>query len=166
MLGAIIDHPAAVKRKQGLPAQIPQIAGKTYYFLFTLERNCVALSFDTLAGKDWYNWGAEMLLANQQNDGSWTGDYQSADTCFALLFLRRANLAGDLTASLKGKVNDETTLKASRGGEKGITMKGIEEKKIRRIPFRLRPPSRSTRRRTAARSPWRSCRPAAPSSRS
>ena len=135
VLGAIIDHSAAAKRKQGLPAQIPQIAGKTYYFLFTLERNCVALSMDTLAGKDWYNWGAEMLLVNQQNDGSWKGDYQAADTCFALLFLRRANLAGDLTASLKGKLSDEATLNAKGGDLKGITMKGVEEKKDTKNPI-------------------------------
>jgi hypothetical protein len=134
VLGAIIDDPVAKKRQRGLPAQIPQISGKTYYFLFTLERICVALSLDTLGGKDWFNWGAEMLLANQQNDGSWKGEYEVADTCFALLFLRRANLAGDLTSSLKGKLSDETTLKASGSDLKGITMKGIEEKKDTKNP--------------------------------
>jgi hypothetical protein len=135
VLGAITDHPATVKREHGLPAQIPQIAGKTFYFLFTLERICVALSLDTLGGKDWYNWGAEILLVNQQNDGTWKGDYQNADTCFALLFLRRANLAGDLTASLKGKLSDETTLKATGSGDqKVIALKGIEEKKDTKNP--------------------------------
>src|SRR5262249_19112747 len=40
-------------------------------------------------------------------DGSWSGDFtEAADTSFALLFLRRANLAQDLTATLKGRVLD------------------------------------------------------------
>lgn len=127
VLGAVIDQPAAVKRAHGLPARIPQVGGKTFYFLWTLERVCVALDLKALAGKDWYDWGAEVLLANQQQDGNWKGDYATADTCFALLFLRRANLAGDLTVSLKGKVADETTLKT--GGDFKGSIKGpLEEK--------------------------------------
>jgi hypothetical protein len=49
-----------------------------------------------------------VAVLTQLNDGSWSGDYATggADTCFALLFLRRANLANDLTVMLKGKVTD------------------------------------------------------------
>jgi hypothetical protein len=143
LLGRAIDHPVAAKRAQGLPAQIPQVGGKTYYFLFTLERICVALSLDTLAGKDWYNWGAEILLANQQLDGTWNGEFQTADTCFALLFLRRANLASDLSASLKGKVSDETTLKVKPGSEKGVTLKALDEKKDTKNPNPASPPPKA-----------------------
>src|SRR5262249_35097965 len=50
------------------------------------------------------------LLKTQNPDGSWTGGSPDAgaesDTCFALLFLRRANLAKDLTATLRGQVKD------------------------------------------------------------
>jgi len=80
-----------------------------YYFLWTLERMAVIYSLKTIGNKDWYAWGAQILVANQQPDGSWHGDttlHGMADTCFALLFLKRANVAQDLTASLKGKVND------------------------------------------------------------
>jgi hypothetical protein len=140
-LGSIIDDPVAKKLKRGLPAQVPQIGGKSYYFLFTLERVCVALDLETLGGKDWFNWGAEVLLANQQNDGSWKGDHGTADTCFALLFLRRANLASDLTSRLKGKVSDETTLKATGGGDlKGIKTKALEERNDSQNPHSPSPP--------------------------
>jgi len=59
-----------------------------------------------IGGKDWYSWGAELLLDHQNADGSWmAGGYPGAmpivDTCFALLFLKRANLAKDLTKKLE-----------------------------------------------------------------
>ena len=128
LLSTGIDHPASVKRQNGQPARIPQAGGKTFYFLWTLERVCLALDMKTLAGKDWYNWGAEILLANQNADGEWRGEFFPADICFALLFLRRANLVGDLTTSLKGKVADETTLKGGRGPNDIRVKPGVEEK--------------------------------------
>ncbi len=48
------------------------------------------------------------------------------DTSFALLFLKRANMAHDLTAALKGKVKDAVTLHS--GGLSGDTLKGVEPK--------------------------------------
>jgi hypothetical protein len=102
--------------KQVPPA--PQIGGKSYYFLWSLERVCVALDLDTIGGKEWYDWGCEVLIANQQFDGSWQGDYANykADTCFALLFLKRSNFVRDLSARLKGKL-DHKTLRGGVGGE-------------------------------------------------
>ena len=71
-----------------------------YYYLWSLERVAVALNLDTIGNKDWYAWGSGLLLSNQEEDGTWQGDYGTGgvDTCFALLFLKRANLAMDLTA--------------------------------------------------------------------
>jgi hypothetical protein len=95
--------------RRGRPgAAIPQIGGRSYYFLWSLERVAVALDLKTIGKKDWYAWGAEILLANQQADGSWQGNYGDcgADTCFALLFLRRANLVPDLTTQLTGRIQD------------------------------------------------------------
>jgi hypothetical protein len=94
-LSTAIDHPVGDRKD----AKIPEAAGKAYYFLWSLERVCVALGLDTLNKKDWYAWGAEILLANQQRDGRWRGEFASsyADTCFALLFLKRSNLTRDLT---------------------------------------------------------------------
>jgi hypothetical protein len=76
------------------------------YFLWTLERVAVLYNLQTVGGKDWYVWGVESILKTQQGDGSWNvGGYHGAqrvpDTCFALLFLKRANLAKELTKKLE-----------------------------------------------------------------
>jgi hypothetical protein len=82
--------------------------GRGYYFLFSLERVAVIYGLETIGDKDWYTWGTDLLVRNQKDDGSWAGAYAQggSDTCFALLFLCRANLAQDLTAILKGRVQD------------------------------------------------------------
>ena len=95
--------------------------GDEYYFLWALERVAVAYGLGTIGKKDWYGWGADWLLARQRRDGSWHGAYgDSVDTCFALLFLRRANLARDLTARLKERVGHpgEIALKSREAPEK------------------------------------------------
>jgi hypothetical protein len=104
-LGGVIGNPIEAPRPGGPPVQV---GGRTYYFLWSLERVAVALDLDTIGKKDWYGWGAEILLASQGADGSWQGEYGAcgADTCFALLFLRRVNLTRDLTRHLKGKTRD------------------------------------------------------------
>src|SRR5262249_3508894 len=61
------------------PGMIPQLtpnqSGRgAYYFLWSLERMAVAFGLETIGGKDWYNWGAEILLANQSPNGGWEGD--------------------------------------------------------------------------------------------
>jgi hypothetical protein len=76
------------------------------YFLWTLERVGVLYNLREIDGKDWYRWGAELLLDAQNPDGSWSaGDYHGAvpnlDTSFALLFLKRANLVQDLSKRLE-----------------------------------------------------------------
>jgi hypothetical protein len=76
-----------------------------HYFFWTLERVAVLYNLPDLGGKDWYRWGAEVLVDSQDRDGSWSGGrYPGAvpvtDTCFALLFLRRANLVRDLSRHL------------------------------------------------------------------
>lgn len=104
--------------------------GKAYYFLWSLERVAVAFDLDTLGKKDWYGWGAEILLANQDLNGGWTnGEYPEGccDSAFALLFLKRANLLGDLTRSLKGRIKDpgKATLAAGGIGGAELLKKGV-----------------------------------------
>ena len=76
------------------------------YFLWSVERVGVLYNLTLLGQKDWYRWGAEILVANQKPGGSWDGAklYPGStlpiDTCLALLFLRRANLTVDLSKSL------------------------------------------------------------------
>jgi hypothetical protein len=122
-LSTAVGHPASKLKALGQPANIPKIDGQSYYYLWSLERVCMALDIDAVGGKDWYEWGAEILFANQQHDGSWAGSYSNynADTCFALLFLKRSNFARDLSAKLHGKL-DQRSLRGGVGGE------GLKEK--------------------------------------
>jgi hypothetical protein len=74
--------------------------GWHYYYLFGLERAGVLADTRFLGDHDWYREGAEYLVANQNRTGSWPrlgrrgrrGQDSLSDTCFALLFLRRATV--------------------------------------------------------------------------
>jgi hypothetical protein len=60
-----------------------------YYYLYGLERVATLGQRERIGGRDWYREGARFLVARQESDGSW-GSLEN--TCFALLFLRRATL--------------------------------------------------------------------------
>lgn len=91
-----------------------------FYFFWSLERVGVAYGLRTIGNVDWYDWGAKILLDSQRADGAWQGKYQpDVDTSFALLFLRRANLTRDLSASLTGKIRDPGTAALKSGGVGG-----------------------------------------------
>jgi hypothetical protein len=92
---------------KAVPRIDPRTTGKLFYTLWTLERMAVLYDFPTIAGKDWYTWGAQILLVTQQENGSWAGMYAdtASDTCFALLFFKRANVAHDLTERIKKDPN-------------------------------------------------------------
>jgi hypothetical protein len=94
------------------------MGGKWYYFFWSMERVAVIYGLETIDKKDWYTWGAKLLLKSQAGDGSWSGEYGGGgvDTSFALLFLRRANLAEDLTAALKGRVKDPALIASLKAG--------------------------------------------------
>src|SRR5262249_45061090 len=117
-----VGKPLGWAGKGDRPAAIPPVSGKGYYFLWSLERVCVTLNLETLAKKDWYNWGAEVLLANQKPAGTWEGEYadSGADTCFALLFLKKVNLARDLSGSIGGLRDAGKVLRAGGVGGTGL----------------------------------------------
>jgi hypothetical protein len=99
VLGETIGQPPPAKRGRKGPVT-------NLYYLWSVERVAVLYQRKTIDGKDWYAWGAGMLLPNQQEDGSWQtnsfhGSSAVIDTCFATLFLRQANLAKDLTSKLQ-----------------------------------------------------------------
>jgi hypothetical protein len=76
------------------------------YFLWSLERVGVLYDLPKIDDKDWYAWGRKVLLSMRQPDGSWKGgayygNTPVLNTCFALLFLKQANLAPDLTDKLR-----------------------------------------------------------------
>jgi len=105
----------------GLQGQLDREPDPTdYYFLWSLERVGMVYGLKTLAKKDWYQWGADLIVRRQRSDGGWQGNYEKpVDTSFALLFLRRSNLASDLTTKLKGKVEDPGEVKLKAGGVGG-----------------------------------------------
>ncbi|MCI0458718.1 MAG: hypothetical protein L0Z62_17305 [Gemmataceae bacterium] len=75
------------------------------YYLWSLERVGVLYQLKTLEDRKWYEWGVEILHTYQRPDGSWMhgglAAMETSDTCFAILFLQRANLAQDLTDKLE-----------------------------------------------------------------
>jgi hypothetical protein len=96
-LGLFVGTPTG--RTAGLPLE-------NLYFLWSVERVAVLYDLSTIGDKDWYRWGVEILLSNQQPDGRWweKGNSMtdpSVDTCFALLFLNRTNLVPDLSRNLR-----------------------------------------------------------------
>jgi hypothetical protein len=70
------------------------------YAMYALERAGVLYGTETFGTRHWYREGANALLGTQRADGSWGEDTQtesggtwygkSWDTCFSILFLRRA----------------------------------------------------------------------------
>jgi hypothetical protein len=72
------------------------------YFLWSVERTAEIFGLRTIGGKDWYRWGSDIILKYQEPDGAWRDRFPGVcDTCFALLFLKRANVAKDLTNKLR-----------------------------------------------------------------
>ncbi len=58
-----------------------------YYYLYGLERAGMLFGTETIGSHKWYKEGSEYLIAAQDNDGKWNNP---VDTCFAILFLKRA----------------------------------------------------------------------------
>jgi hypothetical protein len=66
-----------------------------YYYLYGLERAGMLVGTEKFGDHEWYPDGAHKLLEAQRGDGSWHGIFHWTenpvwDTCFAILFLRRA----------------------------------------------------------------------------
>jgi len=67
-----------------------------YYYLYALERAGIVYGTETFGVHAWYGDGARYILDTQRPDGSWKTPSKFddsgpvADTCFAILFLRRA----------------------------------------------------------------------------
>lgn len=68
--------------------------GRTHlgYYLYGLERVGALVPTDRIGEHDWYAMGAEFLVRSQARQGHWAGSLGGGheETCFALLFLRRA----------------------------------------------------------------------------
>jgi len=82
---AWLDHHFTVTRNPGRP-------GWHYYYLFGLERAGVLADQKFMGDHDWYREGATYLVGRQAEAGPWSPRGGLGDTCFALLFLRRATV--------------------------------------------------------------------------
>jgi hypothetical protein len=80
-----------------------------FYFLWSLERVGVIYGIETIGNIDWYEYGANLLIASQQQNGSWGS---LVNTSFALLFLSRSNVVRDLSRVVQGRTH-ETELRTS-----------------------------------------------------
>ncbi len=83
-----------VALKQGaawLGAHLKVSTGRIFsvngYYLYGVERAGILCALERFGPHDWYAWGSAQLLAAQKPNGGWGS---TADTAFAVLFLRRA----------------------------------------------------------------------------
>jgi hypothetical protein len=65
-----------------------------YYYLYALERAGMLYGTDKIGDHDWYWEGATVIVNDQNPDGSWghreKKEQNTWDTCFAILFLKKA----------------------------------------------------------------------------
>jgi hypothetical protein len=85
----------SVAHNPGRPGVGPDNTGSNYYYyLYALERLGTLYGAETVGTRPWYAEGARAILEAQQPGGAWqcrgVGTNQVWDTCFAILFLRRA----------------------------------------------------------------------------
>ncbi len=74
-----------------------------YYYLYALERTGLLCETERMGTHAWYPEGAELLLDQQYPNGGWESDQGRyvEDTCFAILFLRRATKPVEPTRTTK-----------------------------------------------------------------
>lgn len=94
------------------------------YGLWSLERVGTIYNVRRINEKDWYAYGAPIIIKNQnQGDGSWQGQYAGpVDTSFALLFLHKVNLFGDLSVALRGEDTLSSGASANAGAKPAVVV--------------------------------------------
>jgi hypothetical protein len=100
----------ALSRYVGQPVADPsrvKFEPENIYFLWSVERVGMLYDLNSIGGKDWYSWGAQILVGTQTANGDWNSakypgsEIPELNTCLALLFLRRSNLVHDLTTHIR-----------------------------------------------------------------
>jgi hypothetical protein len=98
---ALVDGLAWLSKNYSVEKNPGQGSGWHYYYLYGLERVGAFTGLQHIGKHDWYREGAEVLLKAQQADGRWPwpegpemakASSDMIETCFALLFLRRATV--------------------------------------------------------------------------
>ncbi len=105
----IVNGLVALSKNIGAPSgRTDNLPMRDLYFLWTVERVGMLYDLPTIGNKEWYRWGAEILVGNQAPTGNWAngiyhGNNPTIDTCLALLFLKRANMTAELAKLLPFK---------------------------------------------------------------
>jgi hypothetical protein len=71
----------------------PEKGAWHYYWIYSVERAGSAAGADWFGERPWFKEGSDWLVSKQNADGSWGGEGEGkkvANTCWAILFLRRA----------------------------------------------------------------------------
>jgi hypothetical protein len=85
------------------PAEVGNSPAAEYlYYMYALERAGMLLDLPAIGKHDWYQEGANQLLNDQKENGSWAaGGGRSGptwDTCYAILFLKKATQRLDVAS--------------------------------------------------------------------
>jgi hypothetical protein len=125
----ILHGLSALYREISSPSEQMQrpVPMQDVYFLWSVERVGMLYDLPLLGDKEWYRWGAEILVTNQRTSGGWTGSPHAnkfldfgvpLNTSFALLFLKRSHPMKDLTPKLPytPKELNEGITQLQRGG--------------------------------------------------
>jgi hypothetical protein len=70
-----------------------------YYYLYALERAGMLFGTETIGTHEWYPEGAKVLIELQGANGAWKS---TVETCFAILFLKRATRPLDVATHSAG----------------------------------------------------------------
>ncbi|MGL5094583.1 MAG: hypothetical protein ACRDD1_03295, partial [Planctomycetia bacterium] len=126
------------------------IANGSLYYLWSIERLGVLLGATNFGKTDWFETGGAALLTRQNMDGSWgvDGDFEgkpptpemlkdpeygpknNADTSFALLFLKKANLGSDVARYIKPEQTHPFIVTAHPEKERYIVADAQQEAKF------------------------------------
>ncbi len=83
------NEPHLLKGMEWMDANVKGRLPKWHaYYLYGEERVGMLYGIDRIGSREWYDDGAEWLIEHQAANGSWSRNVP--DTCFAILFLRRA----------------------------------------------------------------------------
>lgn len=124
------------------PSQAGSARTDHYYYLYGLERAGILGNTDWIGTHDWYGEGAEYLVEVQLENGSWLaretvldqelGRTPFFDTCFALLFLRRATRRLVDPAVTNGEGGGTTTPGVMKG-VRATRADGLDEESFRTL---------------------------------
>jgi len=99
-----IDEPHIKKGMEWLDVNVEgKLSRWQVYYLYAVERVGMLYGTDRIGQDEWYDQGARWLIDHQATNGSWRN---VSDTCFAILFLRRATAPLPSVASV-GRAPEE-----------------------------------------------------------